>query len=168
MHIEYRINERDFRSAATLANRKRSNLSALEHFWPYIFCLVWIMIGWLPGGGNLDPSNSDDLYFELGGLPIFLVLLYMRRVQLKREYVKASNFRLLHALDLDANGLRLVTSVGTSRSSWELYEKYAENDDVFILYELGKHTFMPISKSHLVPLQTDELRTLLNAYLKRA
>src|SRR5579863_1524660 len=117
MHIEYRVNERDYRSATTLANRKRSNLSALEHFWPYIFCIVWIAIGWFPGGGN-DLNNPDDLYFELGGIPVFLIFLWMRRSQIKREYQKLSQYRLLHQLDLDTNGLRLATSNGISRSSW--------------------------------------------------
>ena len=167
MHIEYRVDKRDYISASTLANRKRSNLSALEHFWPYVFCIVWIAIGWLPGGGN-DLNNPDDLYFELGGIPIFIIFLWMRRANLKREYAKLSQYRLLHALDLDANGLRLATTTGIARSSWDLYEKFAENDDVFILYETGKHTFVPISKSHLAPLQIDELRTLLSAYLPKA
>jgi len=167
MHIEYRVSQSDYVSATTLANRKRSNMSALEHFWPYIFCIVWIAIGWLPGGGN-DLDNPDDLYFELGGIPIFLIFLWIRRRQVKGEYRKLSQYRLLHALDLDTNGLRLATSVGLTRSSWDIYEKYAENDDVFILYEKGKHTFVPISKSHLAYLQVNELRTLLSANLPRA
>jgi hypothetical protein len=167
MHIEYRISERDYRSASTLANKKRSNWSALEHFWPYIFAVVWISIGFLPGASNTGDS-SDDLYFELGVIPILLLFLWMRRARIKQEYLKMHNFRLLHALDLDANGLRLVTTLGTQRTSWQLYDKYAENEDVLILFEEGKHSFVPISKNHLTTLQSDELRNLVGAYISRA
>jgi len=168
MHIEYRVNERDYRSAVTLSNKKRSNLSALEHFWPYLFAIVWVSIGFLPGGGNVDAASSDDLYFELGAIPILLALLWGRRRQIQREYLKLSNLRLLHALDVDANGLRLETSAGTKRTSWQIYTKFAENDDVFILYKEGNHDFFPIVKSFLTDLQIDELRSLIGAYLPAA
>jgi hypothetical protein len=91
------VSEREYESAMTLAQRKRSKLSALEYFWPYLFAIVWVGIGWLPtsitgtGGGG-----TDDLYFELGVLPILMVFLYMRRRMQKREYKKLSHFRLLH------------------------------------------------------------------------
>lgn len=169
MHIEYRVNERDYRSASKLADKKRSNLSALEHFWPYLFAIAWVSIGFLPGGGNLDPSaDTDDLYFELAAIPLVIIFLWGRRLRIKREYEKLRQFRLLYALDLDVNGLRLVTSLGTTRTSWSLYTKYAENNDVFILYEEGKYTFFPIAKQHLTEPQVIELRLLLNAYLPRA
>src|ERR1035437_10940189 len=97
MHVEYRVSEREYAAAMTLAQRKRSNMSALEYFWPYLFAIVWVSIGWLPtsitgtGGGG-----TDDLYFELGVLPILMVFLYMRRRMQKREYKKLSHYRLLH------------------------------------------------------------------------
>ena len=168
MHIEYRVNERDYSSAVTLANKRRSNLSALEHFWPYLFAIVWISIGFLPGGGNVDTASSDDLYFELGAIPILMALLWGRRRQIQREYAKLSNLRLLHALDLDTNGLRLETSVGIKRTAWTVYTKFAENEDVFILYQEGNHDFFPIVKSFLTDSQNDELRSLLGAYLPAA
>jgi hypothetical protein len=165
MHVEYRVSEREYASAMTLAQRKRSNMSALEHFWPYLFAIVWVSIGWLPtsitgtGGGG-----TDDLYFELGVLPILMVFLYMRRRMQKREYKKLSHYRLLHQLDLDANGLRLATTVGVTRTAWSVYDKFAENDNVFILYQAGNQGIVPIPKAHMTSLQIDELRSLLKAY----
>ena len=165
MHVEYRVSEREYESAMALAQRKRSNLSALEYFWPYLFAIVWVGIGWLPtsmtgtGGGG-----TDDLYFELGVLPILMVFLYMRRRMQKREYKKLSHYRLLHQLDLDANGLRLATSVGVARTAWSVYEKFAENDSVFILYQTGNQGIVPIPKAHMTSLQIDEMRSLLKAY----
>src|SRR5664280_1154120 len=154
MHVEYRVSEREYASAMTLAQRKRSNLSALEHFWPYIFAIVWIGISWLPasmtgtGGGG-----TDDLYFELGVLPILVVFLWMRRRMQKREYLKQSQYRLLHQLDLDANGLRLATSNGVERTAWSVYDKSAENEDVFILYQTGNQGILPIPKAYMTSLQ---------------
>ena len=165
MHIEYRVSERDYQNAATLANRKRSNLSALEHFWPYIFAVVWILIPFLPNSISGSGGETDDLYFELGVIPVFILLLYGRRLQLRREYRKMANLKLLQQLDLDASGLRLATSLITTRTAWTVYHKYAENENVFILYLDGNQGFVPIIKSFLTALQIDELRALLQANL---
>lgn len=166
MHVEYRVSEREYASATTLAQRKRSNLSALEHFWPYIFAIVWVGIGWLPSYmTGTAGEGADDLYFELGVLPVLIAFLWMRKRAQKREYNKLSHYRLLHQLDLDANGLRLQTSMGIQRTAWTVYDKYAENEDVFILYQTGNQGIVPIPKAHMTLLQIDELRSLLKAYI---
>ncbi len=168
MHIEYRVGERDYRNAVNLAKRKRSNLSALEHFWPYLFGVVWMFIGFIPSSISNSASDTDTVYFQLGVVPIVVLFLWARRLKLKSEYVKLSNYRLLQALDLDATGLRLVTSLGTTRTSWSVYEKFAENEGVFVLYQEGNQGIVPITKAFLTYLQIEELRSLLEANLKRA
>jgi hypothetical protein len=94
MHIEYRVSERDYRNASTLAQRRRSNLSALEHFWPYIFGVVWMAIGFIPASISNSGGATDDLYFQLGVIPLVILFLWARRLQLRREYRKLSNYRL--------------------------------------------------------------------------
>jgi hypothetical protein len=162
MHIEYRINERDYRSSATLALRKRSNFSALDFYTPYLFAIVWV-------GGSVIPSlfveQPPDLLLTLGVLPIFVGFLWLRRKRLRREYGKLKNFHLLQTLDLDAAGLRLVTSQETTRSAWKLYSKFAEDKECFILFHRDDHGFIPIAKDHLTHLQVDELRALLESRL---
>ena len=55
--------------------------------------------------------------------------------------------------------------MGVTRTAWSVYEKFAENDNVFILYQTGNQGIVPIPKAHMAPLQVDELRMLLGAYL---
>jgi hypothetical protein len=168
MHIEYRVSERDYRKAVTLAKRKRSKLSALELFWPYLFAIAWMLIGFIPRSISNNAGGTDDLYFQLGVIPFVLLFLLARQMRLRSEYVKLSNYRLLQALDLDASGLRLVTSQVTARTSWSVYEKFAENESVFILYQEGNQGIVPITKAFLTYLQIEELRSLLEANLTRA
>lgn len=166
MHIEYRVSEGDYRNATTLANKKRSNLSALEHFWPYLFVIVWLSIGFLPASISGSSGEDVDMYFALGVIPIWIIFLYMRKLQFRREYAKLPNLKLLQALDLDSNGLRLVTTAATTRTSWDLYNKFAEDQHAFVLYMDGGHNFLPITKSYMNTLQIDELRTLLKANIR--
>ena len=166
MHIEYRISEHDYRSAATLAQRKGSNMSALDHYFPYIFSVAWVIAGFIPSATG--SSGDMDLVFELGVFPVLLGFLWKRRGRIRKEYEKASGLHLLHALDLDASGLRLVTTVGTTRTGWQMYTKFAENEAVFILFKEGNAGFFPIVKAFQTPLQNDELRALLAANLPAA
>lgn len=157
MHIKYRISERDYRNAAMLELRKRSRWSALEYYSPYAFTIIWL-------SANLFAS-SIDLFLTLAVLPILMGFLYLRRRKLQREYLKLRHFHLLQALDLDQTGLRLITTLGTSRSSWDVYSKFAEDSRSFILYKAGGHGFFPIPKNYLTIAQVDELHTLLEARL---
>ncbi len=165
MHIEYRISEKSYRIAAMLAMRKRSGMSSLDYYGPYIFCIVWLAASLIPAW--LDPNAELDLLLTLGVLPIVLGFLAMRRKRIKQEFAKLKAFHLLQALDLDAAGLRLVTTAGTSRSSWQVYSKFAEDAASFVLYIQGNLSFLPIPKNELTMTQIDELRSLLDARLSR-
>jgi YcxB-like protein len=157
VHIKYRISERDYQSAAMLELRKRSTLSTLEYYSPYAFTIVWITASLL--------ASSVDMFLTLGVLPILVGFLYLRRSKLQREYTKLRHLHPLQALDLDGTGLRVVTTLGTSRSSWDVYSKYAEDSKSFILYKADGHGFLPIPKDYLTVTQIDELHTLLEARL---
>jgi hypothetical protein len=161
MHIEYRISEKDYRLAAQLAMRKRSTLSQLEYYGPYIFCIAWL-------AANVVFTSADpDLLLTLGILPVVLGFLAMRRKTIKREYAKLKNFHLLQVLDLDATGLRLVTTAGTTRSSWQVYTKFVEDKYSFVMFLAGSEAILPIPKNQLGWTDVDELRALMTARLAR-
>ena len=63
------------------------------------------------------------------------------------------------------NGLRLVTTAGTTRSAWDTYLKFAEDKKSFVLYRKQDESILPIPKSHLTIPQVDELHNLLKARL---
>ena len=163
MHIEYRVNESDFVSASMLALRKRSSWSALDYYFPHIFCVLWL-------GGNviqsyIYPDMEVDLLLTLGAFPIFMGLVVLRRRRLKQDYKKMKNLQLHQALDLDSNGLRLTTTAGVARSSWDMYSKFVEDKSSFVLYQKSDHGIVPIPKHHLTEPQIDELHSLLTARL---
>jgi YcxB-like protein len=163
MHIEYRITDKDYRSAATLAMRKRSSTSALEYYGPHLFAILWFAVILIPA--YLHPDQDLDLLLTLGIVPVIMGFLLMRRKEIKKEYKKLKMFQLLQVLDLDTNGLRLVTTAGTSRSAWTVYERFAEDQKSFILFLAGSAAILPIPKGELTLVQIDELRTMLVARL---
>lgn len=163
MHIEYRITERDFRAATLLAMRKRSTTSSVEYYGPYIFAIVWVATSLIPA--YIHPDMDLDLLLTLGVLPIIMGFLVLRRKTMKKEFKKAKNFHLLQVLDLDSNGLRLVTTAGTTRSAWKIYERFMEDEKSFILLFKDSMAILPIPKGELTFPQIDELRALLSARL---
>jgi hypothetical protein len=165
MHIEYRVSEGDFVAASMLALRKRSTWSALDYYFPHIFCVLWLAGGAIPSPFNHYGRDETDLLLTLGVFPIFMGLIVLRRRRLKQDYKKMKNLKLHQALDLDSNGLRLTTTDAVARSSWDLYSKYVEDKAAFILYQKLDHGLLIIPKHHLTEGQADELRNLLKARL---
>jgi hypothetical protein len=163
MHIEYRVNESDFVGASMLALRKRSSWSALDYYFPHIFCVLWLAGSVIPSPFNHYGQDDLDLLLTLGVFPIFMGLIVLRRRRLKQDYKKMKNLKLHQALDLDSNGLRLTTTDGVARSSWDLYTKFVEDKNSFILYQKLDHGILIIPKQHLTEGQADELRNLLVA-----
>lgn len=165
MHIEYRISEADYRSAAELAMRRRSNLSSLDYFLPYIFSIVWVAAALITGAANDGFSDSGDLIFVFGSIPVLLGLLWRRRKVFKGDYLRMSVLHPLQIVSLDTNAITRGQGKEAIKAPWTFYTKFAENSKVFILYQEGSHHFLPIVKSHLTTLQVDELRAVLTARL---
>ena len=168
MHIQFFINERDYRSAALLAMRKRSNLSSLDYYGPYIVAVVWIAASVFPNLLNGNPEELVDLLLTFGVIPLVMGILMMRRKNFKREFSKLRNLHPLQALDIDGIGFRLVTNDTTVRTDWKLYSKFAEDKECFVLFQAGSILFLPIPKSNLTIPQVDELHSLLGAHLPLA
>lgn len=165
MLIEYRINEAEYRSAAELAMRKRSSMSSLEYFLPYIFSIVWLAAALITGAADDGFSDSADLIFVFGAVPVLIGLLWRRRKAFIGEYKRMSLFHPLQILNLDTTAVIRGQGKEAIKTPWTFYTKFAENNKVFILYQEGSHHFLPIVKSHLTDLRVDELRSLLLARL---
>ena len=165
MHIQFFISERDYRSAALLAMRKRSNLSSLDYYGPYIVACVWIAASVIPNPFNGYLNEPVDLLLTLGVIPIFIGILAMRRKNFRREFSKLRNLHPLQALDIDGIGFRLATTDATVRTDWKVYSKFAEDKESFVLFQEGSLLFLPIPKSNLTIPEVDELHTLLEAHL---
>jgi hypothetical protein len=165
MHVEFRITENEYRAAAQLAQRKRSSMSAFDYYLPYLFTVIWLGASVIPTPLNGYLEQPVDMLLMLGVIPIFLGFLFMRKKAMREEYRKLKQFHLHQVLDLDMNGLRLVTTAGTTRSAWDTYLKFAEDKKSFVLYRKQDESILPIPKSHLTIPQVDELHNLLKARL---
>jgi len=157
MNIKYRVSERDYKSAAMLDLRKRSTWSLVEFYSPYIIAIVWVCASFIP--------DDYDFFMTVGIIPIFIASLWLRRRRFANDYQRKRNFHLLHSLDLDRNGLRLETTDGSVRTTWQNYLKFAEDSNNFVL--LQKNGFFPIPKDHLTPEQAEELGAMLQSRLPR-
>jgi len=164
MHIDYLINERDYRAASMLAMRKRSNLTSLEYYGPYIVTCVWITACVITGA--LD--DTIDMLLCFGAVPMLIIYLRMRKSHQIKEFKKMRSLHLLQALDIDAQGLRLVTSEGVVRNKWNFFTKFAEDKESFVLFHRETILFSMVPKAHLKLAQQDELRSLLAANLPLA
>ena len=165
MLIEYRINEAEYRSAAELAMRRRSNMSSLEYFLPYIFSIVWLAAALITGAADDGFSDSADMIFVFGAVPVLVGLLWRRRKAFNSDFQRTSLLHPLQILSLDTNAITRGQGKEAIKTPWNFYTKFAENKKVFILYQEGSHHFLPIVKSHLTDLRVDELRSLLHARL---
>ena len=168
MHIQFFINERDYKAAALLAMRKRSNVSALDYYGPYIVAVIWIAASIIPNPFNNYLQDDVDLLLTLGVVPIFIGVLTLRRRAMQKEYRKLRNLHPLQAVDFDNAGLRNSTTDAIVRTEWKIYSKYAEDKDSFVLFQTGSVLFFPVPKSNLKPAQVDELRALLEAHMPKA
>jgi hypothetical protein len=168
MHIQFFINERDYKAAALLAMRKRSNISALDYYGPYVVAVIWIAASIIPNPFNNYLQDDVDLLLTLGVIPIFIGVLTLRRRMMQREYRKLRNLHPLQAVDFDNNGLRNSTTDAVTRTEWKIYSKFAEDKDSFVLFHTGSVTFFPVPKSNLTTPQVDELRNLLQAHMPKA
>src|ERR1700722_1666417 len=101
MHIQFFINERDYKSAALLAMRKRSNIYALDYYGPYVVAGIWIGASIIPNPFNNYLQEPADLLLTLGVIPIFIGVLALRRRTMQREYRKLRNLHPLQAVDFD-------------------------------------------------------------------
>jgi len=168
MHIQFFVNERDYKSAALLAMRKRSNISALDYYVPYIVAFIWIGASTIPNPFNNYLQDSVDILLTLGVVPIVVCMLALRRRTMQREYKKLRSLHPLQAVDIDGIGLRNETSDTIVRNDWKVFSKFAEDKYSFVLFQAGSVLFFPIPKSNLTSQQIDELRNLLTAHIAKA
>lgn len=80
----------------------------------------------------------------------------------------AANSKLYPAGDmtLDAEGIQLVSPIGTARLGWSDFQGFRETRKLFLL-EASRSVGIPISKIPLRPEQIDQVRNLIAAKLRR-
>jgi hypothetical protein len=165
MHIEYQITEDDFASAGRLAVQTKSKFAALQRYFLAGLGALLIASGAVVAiAGHALSGLWPPLLW--GSILLGIAVFYgFYGYQFRRVYRKAPLLRERRTLDVDDETLQFKTTNSEGRTTWSAYIKFAENKDVFILFQQGNQIFVPIPKRDLTTLQIDELRSLLNAHL---
>ena len=100
------------------------------------------------------------------GLVLFVTALYPLRIwQYRRQFRKIPALHLPHTLEADEEGVRIFSSLTDGRFSWQLLDRFAENDRAFILVQQGGRVFFPISKRGLTPEQIAAFSDLCKTHI---
>ena len=68
-------------------------------------------------------------------------------------------------MEADARGIRVVSAVSDGRFDWQVLDRFAENDRVFLLVQQGGRVFFPVSKRQMMPAEVEEFRSLCTMYI---
>jgi hypothetical protein len=167
MHIEYQITEDDFVSAGQLAVQTKSKSAATQRYFLVGFGVLLSMYGVFTA---IAKHTLSALWPGLiwGSILLGIGALYgFYGYHFRRMYRKVPLLRARRNLDIDDHNIQFKTATSESRTPWDVYIKFAENKDTFILFQQGNQIFIPIPKRELSTSQIDELRTLLAAHLPR-
>jgi hypothetical protein len=163
MQIEYEISEDDFVFAARLAVAKRNRKSRYALYVVPVFGTVLILCGAFM---TISQGSLSGMWPVFVWGTFLLLIPAINRYQYRRQYRKMPMFHGKRLLEIDDTSLHFVAPDSDSRTTWQVYTKYAENDHVFVLFQQGERMFIPLPKRDLSPLQVDELRTMFQTYIR--
>jgi hypothetical protein len=148
MHIEYQINEDDFVSAGRLFIKTRR---ATNFYRRVVVPALWVVFGF---------SGYVIIRFARAWNPVLLLLVIpvlfpafrlLIPWQLRRNYRKAPILHSPRTLDVDNNELHFASSFADTKTTWEPYIRFVENDRTFILVQQGNLQYFPLPKRELTP-----------------
>ncbi len=162
MRIEYQINEDDYVSAGRLFLKTRR---AKNFYRRFVAPALWVVIALsvliiLWSTQKWDPVLL--LLFIPALIPACRLLIPW---QLRRNFRKTPILHTPRTLDIDGNELHFVSSFSDTKTTWEPYIRFAEDDRTFILVQQGNLLYFPIPKRELAVDQITELRSLFKTHL---
>jgi hypothetical protein len=164
MRIEYQITEDDFVTASKLAMRKRFKRAAVQI---YLFPVVGALFFLAAAITAIAKHNLSGMVpILLWGL-ILICIPLLWSYQFRRAYRKNPLLRDRRTLDLDDSHLSFNTENSNSRTTWQSYTRFFEDDKTFILFQQGNRFFITIPKRELSPSQITELRSIFASHLSR-
>ena len=155
MEMTYQIDEDDFVNAGKLLLRTRRGARVRR---------IGIYSCWLILAACLTVlmflrTFSTAAYFAVF-LGLYTVLLSSIGWQYRRQYRKIPALHGPRTLEADENGLHLKSAVSDGRFSWQVLDRFAENDRTFVLVQQGGRIFFPVPKRQLTPEQIAGFRAL--------
>ncbi len=166
MIVTTQLTEVDFVQASLLGMRKRSRLRrVLQLIFP-LFALLLLFFAWsftLLGQSWSSQWPLLSLAALLVALPQLLYPLLFRRM-----FRRTSLLSEPRTFSFDETGVRISGSAYDSKTTWQVFSKFAEDKHAFVLFQQGNYVFLPISKRTLSEQQVTDLRDLLGKHLPAA
>jgi hypothetical protein len=164
MRIEYQISEEDFVAAGKLAMRKRFKRAAVQI---YLFPIIGAVFLAAAAITAIAKHNLSAMWPIMlwGAILVCIPLLWSYKF--RRVYRKTPPLHDRRTLDLDDTHLSFKTQNSNSRTPWQSYTRFFEDDKTFILFQQGNQFFVPIPKHELSPSQITELRSIFASHLSR-
>jgi hypothetical protein len=162
MHIEYQISEDDYVSACKLGMHKRTK-STIISMYVLPACGVFLVTCCL-----IEAIIRHHFLTVIAPLIWGLLLSCIPLVwiyQFRKAYRKTPLLQVPRTLEIDDSSLHFTTSDSESRSPWQFFLSFSENDRTFILFQQGNQIFFPIPKRELTPTQITQLRALFEAHI---
>ena len=99
---------------------------------------------------------GEQWYLICESVAVMCFPLILSPYLFRRAYRKVPLLAEERIFEFDEAGMHISGSVYNSRTEWGLFTKFAENKDVFIIYQQGDQIFFPCPKRHC--LQTPSAR----------
>ena len=160
MTFTYQIDEEDFVSAGKLLLKTRRK-AALRRV--VVFCSLLALLAscvtflWLHQFGSALACGFFAAVYS--GLPLLVGWQY------RRQFRKIPALHEPRSLEAEANGVHIISPLTDARFAWQILDRFAENERVFLLVQQGGRVFFPISKRQLSPEQIVEFRSLCAAHI---
>ena len=109
--------------------------------------------------------------FALAAIYVALALVYaglfrLQGWQLRRQFRKIPALHDPRTLQADERQVSITSPLTEGRFDWQVLDRFAENEQAFILVQQGGRIFFPISKRQLTPAQVAEFRALCAASIR--
>jgi len=160
IHIEYQVSEDDFVAAAKLMLRKRRRGLFFLVLLPVVGAgMVLFSIALFTGRSYL--VGAFNLIY--GALLLSYPLLRTRSI--RRQYRKRPLLSKPFCIEIDDIEVHIIAPDLDQRSSWAMYEGFAENAASFLLIHQGRLQFVPLPKRCIRVDQIVQLRAAVSAHL---
>jgi hypothetical protein len=93
-----------------------------------------------------------------------MFLIFWRKFSLARTFDKEKRLQQQTDVEINAQGIELSNANGKTVSLWPAFDKFAESDDLFLLF-CGQRTFHAIPKRAFAPGEEGQFRELLRQKL---
>ena len=166
MRIDYTVTSSDFISGGWLSLRKGPLRLSFQFYFVFGIAILSSIMGLVLAFHSNQSQSQAFPEFLIGGI-VLAMHFFTKRSALKKLFQRLPLLHLPTSLDIDGSALRFVTADSDQRLSWRVYYAFAENKKVFDIFPKGHEGFTPIPKSQLTEIQITELRSHLEANLKR-